>query len=131
MRQMRVSDGAISWDDFDGATVASLPSHFRMLEIERYTSISCPKIHLRLYNSVMRAHGLDEAHLIMFFLMSLSGAAQRWFAALDASCCRTWDDLTQEFLIQFALNTIIDVSRREIEALRQGSEESVTSFISG
>ncbi|RVW40340.1 hypothetical protein CK203_114843 [Vitis vinifera] len=72
MRQMRVSDGAISWDDFDGAMVASLPSHFRMLEIER-----------------------------------------------------TWDDLAQEFLIQFALNTIIDVSRREIEALRQGSEESL------
>ncbi|KAL6350625.1 hypothetical protein AAG906_022335 [Vitis piasezkii] len=60
MRQMRISDGAISWDDFDG--------------IERYTGIGCPKIHLRLYNSVMRAHGLDEAQLIMFFPMSLSEA---------------------------------------------------------
>ena len=71
---MRVSDGAISWDDFDGASVASLPTQFRMLEIERYTGIGCPKIHLRLYSSVMRAHMLDEAHLIMFFPMSLSGA---------------------------------------------------------
>ena len=31
---------------------------------------------------------------------------------------------------QFAFNTVIDVSRRELEALRQRSEESVTSFIS-
>ncbi|WKA08890.1 hypothetical protein VitviT2T_026574 [Vitis vinifera] len=77
MRQMRVSDGAVSWDDFDGAPIASLPTQFRMPEIER-----------------------------------------------------TWDDLAQEFLRQFAFNTVIDVSRRELEALRQGPEESVTSFIS-
>ena len=48
MRQMRVSDGDISWDDFDGAPVVSLPTQFRMPEIERYTGIGCPKIHLRL-----------------------------------------------------------------------------------
>ena len=76
---MRVLDGAISWNDFDGAPVANLPSHFRMLEIKRYMGIGCPQIHLRLYSSVMRAHGLDETHLIMFFPMSLSGEAQRWF----------------------------------------------------
>ena len=84
---MRVSDGAR--DDFDGAPVANLPSHFRMPKIKRYTDIGFPKIHLRLYNSVMRAHGLDEAHLIMLFPMSLSGIAQRWFASLDASHHRT------------------------------------------
>ena len=72
---MRVSDGDISWDDFDGAPVVSLPTQFRMPEIERYTGIGCPKIHLRLYSSVMRAYELDEAHLIMFFPMSLSGVA--------------------------------------------------------
>ncbi|RVW72742.1 hypothetical protein CK203_057294 [Vitis vinifera] len=32
---MRVSDGIINWDDFDGAPVASLPTQCRMLEIER------------------------------------------------------------------------------------------------
>ena len=36
--------------------------------------------------------------MIMFFPMSLSGAAQRWFASLDVSRRRTWDDLAQEFL---------------------------------
>ena len=86
---MRVSDGAISWDDFDGAPIVSLSTQFRMPEIERYTGIGCPKIHLRLYSSVMRAHRLDEAHLIMLFPMSLSGIAQRWFASLDASHHRT------------------------------------------
>ena len=78
----------------------------------------------------MRAHGLDEAHLIMLFPMSLSGAAQCWFASLDVSRHRTWDDLAQEYLRQFSFKTVIDVFRRELEALRQESEESVTSFIS-
>ena len=68
--------------------------------------------------------------MTMLFPMFLSGAAQRWFASLDVSCRRPWDDLVQEFLRQFAFNTVIDVSRRELEALRQRPEESVTSFIS-
>ena len=78
--------------------MASLPTKFRMLEIERYIGIGCPRIHLRLYSTVMRAHGLDKAQMVMFFPMSLSGAAQRWFASLDVSRCRTLDDLAQEFL---------------------------------
>ena len=58
---MRTSDEVITWEDFDGALVASLPARFRMPEIERYIGISYPRIHLRLYSIVMRAHGLDEA----------------------------------------------------------------------
>ena len=68
--------------------------------------------------------------MIMLLPMFLSGAAQRWFTSLDISRRRTWDDLAQEFLRHFAFNTIIDVSMREVEALRQRLEKSVTSFIS-
>nr|CAN83915.1 hypothetical protein VITISV_022301 [Vitis vinifera] len=118
MRQMRVSDGSVVWDDFGGMPVASLPAKFRMPDIERYTGIGCPRLHLRLYSTVMRAHGLDEPQMITLFPLSLSGAAQRWFASLESSRRRTWDDLAQEFLRQFSFNTVVDVSRRELEALR-------------
>ena len=60
MRQLRVSDGFVVWDDLEGMLVASLPTKFRMANIERYMGIGCPRIHLRLYSTVMRAHGLDE-----------------------------------------------------------------------
>ena len=89
VRQLRVPDGAIVWDDLEGMSVASLPAKFRMPDIERYTGISCPCIHLQL----MRAHGLDEPQMITLFPLSLSGAAQRWFVFLESSRCRTWDDL--------------------------------------
>ena len=90
---MRTSDRAVTWDDFDGAPVASLPAKFRLPEIVRYTGIGCHRIHLRLYSMIMRAHGLDEAQMIMFFPMSLGGVAQRWFASLDVLRRWTWDDL--------------------------------------
>ena len=51
--------------------------------------IGCPRIHLRLYSTVMKAHGLDEAQMIMLFSMSLIGMTQRWFASLDVSHRRT------------------------------------------
>ncbi|KAJ9684797.1 hypothetical protein PVL29_016999 [Vitis rotundifolia] len=119
LRQLRTPDRAVTWEDFDEAPVASLPPDFKMPDFEKFTGIGCPRIHLRLYSILMRAHGLEEPHLITLFPLSLSGAAQRWFASSESSRCRTWDDLAQEFLRQFSFNTVVDVSRRELEALRQ------------
>ncbi|RVX00125.1 hypothetical protein CK203_026581 [Vitis vinifera] len=113
----------------DGIPAASLPAKFRMPDIERYSGIGCPKIHLRLYSTVMRAHGIDDAQLVALFPMSLSGAAQRWFASVEPSRLRTWEDVAREFLTQFAFSADIDVSRRELEATRQRPEESISSFV--
>ncbi|RVW73253.1 hypothetical protein CK203_059160 [Vitis vinifera] len=75
------------------APMDRLEQRFRMPEIERYMGIGCPHIHLRLYSTIMRAHGLDEAQMIMLFPMSLSGAAQLWFASLDDGISRgLWTD---------------------------------------
>ena len=130
IRSLHVYDGVIGWDGYDDLPVAALPVEFRIPDIERYTGIGCHRIHLQLYNAAMRGHRLDEAQMIMLFPLSLSGAAQRWFASLDPSRRRTWADLGQKFIRQYSFNTIVDVSRRELEALRQRLDESVTSFIS-
>ena len=110
--------------------MAALQVEFRMPDIVRYTGIGCSRSHLQLYSVVMRGHRLDEAQMIMIFPLSLSGAAQRWFTSLDPSRRRTWANLGQEFIRQYSFNTVVDVSRRELEALRQRPDESVTSFIS-
>ncbi|RVX00244.1 hypothetical protein CK203_026657 [Vitis vinifera] len=101
---------------------AVLPAKFRMPDIERYTGIGCPHLHLRLYSTVMRAHGLDESQMITLTPLSLSGAAQRWFASLESSRRQTWGDLAREFLQQFSFNIVVDVSRRELEALRSNTD---------
>ncbi|RVX15541.1 hypothetical protein CK203_009065 [Vitis vinifera] len=130
IRQMRDPDEMISWDDPDDVPVATLPVGFRMPDIERYTGVGCPRIHLRLYSTVMRALGLDEAQLLTLFPLSLSGMTQRWYASLESSRRRTWEDLAQEFLRQYSFSGDTSVTRRELEFLRQGSDESVSSFIS-
>ena len=73
--------------------MAALPVEFRLPDIERYTGIRWPHIHLQLYSAVISKHRLDEAQMTMLFSLSLSGAAQRWFASLDPSRRRTWGDL--------------------------------------
>ena len=72
IRWMRDHDETISWDDTDDMPMATLLVSFRMLEIERYMGVRCPRIHLRLYSIVMRALGLDEAQLLTLFPFSLS-----------------------------------------------------------
>ena len=68
----------MGWDGYDDLPVVAFPVEFRMPDIERYTGIGCPRIHLQLYSAVMRGHRLDEAQMIMLFPLSLSGAAQHW-----------------------------------------------------
>ena len=53
MRSLHVSDGIMGWDGYDDMPVAALPVKFRMPDIERYTGIGCPRIHLQLYSTVM------------------------------------------------------------------------------
>ena len=101
LRQLRVAEGMDVWDAFDSAPMTPLPPKFWMPDMERYKGRGCPRTHLRIYNQLMRGMGLDEAQLIMLFPLSLSSVAQSWFATLDASCRRTWEDLSHEFIRQF------------------------------
>ena len=130
IRRMRDPNETISWNDIDNMPMDTLLVSFRMPEIERYTGVRCPHIHLRLYNTVMRALGLDKAQLLTLFPLSLSGTTQRWYASLESSHRRTWENLTQEFLRQYSFNSDTSVTRGEVEFLRQRSDESVSSFIS-
>ncbi|KAL6348232.1 hypothetical protein AAG906_003098 [Vitis piasezkii] len=92
---LRLFDGSSTWDDLDSIPVANLPAKFRMPDMERYIVVGCLYTYLRLYSTVMRAHGLDESQMITMFPLSLSEA-----------------------------------SRRELEGLRQRSDEFISSFIS-
>ena len=111
-------------------SMATLPVSFKMLEIKRYTGVGCPCIHLKLYNTVMRALSLDKAQLLTLFPLSLNDTTQRWFTSLESSRRRTWKDLAQEFLRQYSFSSDTGVTRRELEFLISRADESVSSFIS-
>ena len=98
LRQLRTVEGMDVWDRFDSAPVTPFLPKFWMPNMQRYTGRGCPCTHLRIYSQLMRDMGLDEAQLIMLFPLSLSSVTQSWFATLDASCRRTWEDLAHEFI---------------------------------
>ena len=130
LRRLRFTEGMNVWDGFDSAPMTPLLPKFRMPNMERYIGRGCPHTHLRIYSQLMRGMGLDEAQLTMLFPLSLSSVEQSWFATLDASRKRTWEDLAHEFIQQLSFSTVIDVTMRELEAMRQGAHETATSFIS-
>ncbi|RVW36349.1 hypothetical protein CK203_109774 [Vitis vinifera] len=88
-------------------------------------------------STVMRAHGIDEAQLVALFPMSLSGAAQRWFASVEPLRLRTWEDVAHEFLTQFAFSVDIDVAgmidrlkeQDQIDMVLQNLQPSVKEVI--
>ena len=51
-------------------------------------------------------------------------------ASVEPSRLHTWEDVTHEFMTQFASSASIDVSRCELEATRQRPDETVSSFVS-
>nr|CAN80629.1 hypothetical protein VITISV_038466 [Vitis vinifera] len=54
IRQIRMLDSLVTWDDSDGIPVASLPAEFRMSEIDKLTNISRREL------DALR-HGYDES----------------------------------------------------------------------
>ena len=47
IKSLHVSDAVIGWDGYDDLPVVALPVEFLMPDIESYTGIGCPRIHLQ------------------------------------------------------------------------------------
>ncbi|RVW76145.1 hypothetical protein CK203_044290 [Vitis vinifera] len=93
IRQMRDPDEMIPWDDPGDVPVATLPIGFRMPDIERYTGVRCPPA---------------DTEMVRFIRVISS---------------ENLGDLAQEFLRQYSFSGDTSVTRRELESLRQGSDE--------
>ena len=57
--------------------MAALPVEFRMPDIERYTGIGCPRIHLQLYSAVMRGHRLRAADHVQAYQRKMTRAFRK------------------------------------------------------
>ncbi|RVW77767.1 hypothetical protein CK203_050316 [Vitis vinifera] len=99
IRQMKTSDEAITWEDFNGAPVASLSTKFRMSKIERYTDIGFPRIHLRLY-STERVGGFEikargVGHLIYLPLKREDFTGKEAFRRTETRRCECYQTVGQ------------------------------------
>jgi len=62
-----------------------IPPKFRVSDFNKYKGTTCPKNHLKMYNSKMGAYSKNERLLMHFFQESVTGAAVTWYTNLEPS----------------------------------------------
>ena len=61
-----------------------LPRKFKFPNMKKYSGTDDPYLHLKQHVTYMKATGLSKAQIIKQFLLSLEGAAIKWYYTLDA-----------------------------------------------
>ena len=106
-----------------------LPPKFKIPILDKFDRIGYPKSHLKMYMRAMQPLGAIEELLAQMFLNILIGAAFRWFLNLDDARARSWEDICREFHNQYKYNIEVDVTRRDLETMKQELKESFSTFI--
>ena len=75
-----------------------LPQKFKFPNMRKYSGTDDPHLHLKQYVTYMKATGLSKAQIIRQFLLSLEGAAIKWYYTLDAHIRRDWNELCSIFI---------------------------------
>ena len=72
--------------------------------------------------------GLNEQQVLHAFPLSLSGIATEWYYTLEVEKIKTWKELINLFMKQFAYDTIVDVTFKNLETMQQNDNETFPEF---
>ncbi|XP_077232425.1 uncharacterized protein LOC143869750 [Tasmannia lanceolata] len=78
---------------------------------------------------LLQQHGLSSEQIALLFPRSLVGTAKKWFLSLKSEEIRTLENIANRFVEQFSMEEGIDVTKRDLKALKQGHNKTFTSFI--
>ena len=62
-----------------------LPPKFTMPDVQKFSRIGDPKLHLKQYGSIMSATSLDTEQKVGVFPLSLTGVAHEWYHRLPST----------------------------------------------
>ncbi|XP_077242700.1 uncharacterized protein LOC143883237 [Tasmannia lanceolata] len=119
----------INMSDFSLFPGVTLPPKFRMPDFDKYDGTGCPWSHLRSFISNLEGYGLSPEQIAKVFPMSLTGVAKKWFLHLKPEELRTLDEIANKFVEQFSMEEGIEVTKRDLKAIKQGPQETFTSFV--
>ena len=106
-----------------------LPPKFKMPTLDKFDGTSCTKSNLKMYMRAMQPLGATEELLAQMFQNTLSRAALRWFLNLDDTRARSLEDICRKFHKQYMYNIEVDMTRRDLETIKQEPKESFFTFI--
>ncbi|XP_077248446.1 uncharacterized protein LOC143888046 [Tasmannia lanceolata] len=119
----------INMSEFSLFPSVTLPPKFRMPNFDKYDGTGCPWSHLRSFISNLEGYGLSPEQIAKVFPMSLTGVAKKWFHHLKPKELRTLDEIANTFVEQFSMEEGIEVTKRDLKAIKQGPQETFTSFV--
>ncbi|KAL7202071.1 hypothetical protein ACSBR1_033698 [Camellia fascicularis] len=110
-------------------TAVMLPDRFKMPHIDRFDGSEDPMVHLSLFSDVLRSMGLTRLQKLSLFGRTLSGIAAIWYAKLEDSVKRSWEEMAEAFVAQYSYNTQIEITTRDLEMTRQEPKEGFSDFV--
>nr|CAH67840.1 OSIGBa0159H11-OSIGBa0137A07.3 [Oryza sativa] len=116
------------------AFVASLrnvrwPPRFRPTITEKYDGSVNPTEFLQVYTTGIEAAGGDDRVMANFFPMALKGQARGWLMNLPPASVHSWEDLCQQFTMNFQGTYPRPGEEADLHAVQRGDDESLRSYI--
>jgi len=105
-----------------------IPPNFKVLKLEKYKRVTCPKSHLTMYCRKMAAHAHDEKLLMYIFQDNLAGMALNWYMYLEPARVRSWKDLVDAFLKHYKYNMDMAPDRMQLQGMMKKSSETFKKY---
>nr|AAR87221.1 retrotransposon protein, putative, unclassified [Oryza sativa Japonica Group] len=85
----------------EGASSSGAPLRFRPTITEKYDGSVNPAEFLQIYTTGIEAAGGDDRVMANFFPMALKGQARGWLMNMPPASVHSWEDLCQQFTMNF------------------------------
>ncbi|XP_075636476.1 uncharacterized protein LOC142608664 [Castanea sativa] len=104
----------------------SLPSKFRMPQVEAYNRSRDPFNHLESFKTLMHLQGVANKIMCWAFPTMLKGLARVWLSKLTTNCINSFKELSAQFALHFigghrykkSIACLMNIKQREDKTLR-------------
>ena len=124
-----MDDYLYNMEGVSSKALIALPPKFKIFDAENFNGTGDSKQHVRRYLSIAKMKELDEKQTLHTFPPSLMRDASRWYYSLDPSKTKVLNELVELLVDQFIFNTMIDVTLRDLETIKQGLGETFFEYM--
>ena len=107
----------------------SLPTKFRMPQIEAFDGTKDPVYHINTYKNQMELHGYQDPVRCRAFAIKLKGPALTWFNRLPPSSISSFRELSIAFISHFIGARTYRKSSYQLLSIKQNPQESLRSYV--
>ncbi|CAH9091236.1 unnamed protein product [Cuscuta epithymum] len=108
---------------------AEIPRDCRPPQGIVYNGTGDPKAHLISFEGNLSMLGASDEAICRLFFSTLRGPTQEWFGQLRPGSIDNYEQLSQQFMAQFAASTTPKKSFTSLTSVKQGKDEPLAQFL--